>query len=233
MTNHLVEIFRSAELFRDLDDRTIGDLVECSSEKWIRPNEILFVSGEQADGLYLIAQGSVRAFRTAADGREQIIHVGHAVTTIAEPPIFDDGCFPSTVAAEEKTQVFFLPKNKLLETCYKHPELALAGARLLARRVRQCAALVESLSLREVGQRLAEQLLREAEATGTAVGTGYEFIQTLTHNQLATRIGTVREVVTRILIRLQHQGLIIIDGKRMTIPDVKAMAAYAKTDVHL
>ncbi len=154
------------------------------------------------------------------------------MTTIAEVPVFDGGSYPSTVASEEPSTVYFLSKNKMLAACVAHPQLALAAAKLMAGRLRRCAELVESLSLREVGQRLAQFLLAEAEANGQKSEDGISFNQGLTHNQLAARIGTVREVVTRVLFRLQAQGLIVIVGKKFIIPAPDMLAAYAETEKH-
>jgi CRP/FNR family transcriptional regulator len=87
--------------------------------------------------------------------------------------------------------------------------------------------LVESLSLREVGQRLAEFLLDQAKKNGDVASSSVTFRQELTHNQLAARIGTVREVVSRVMFRLQEQGLITTKGRVITIPDRAALERYA------
>ncbi len=223
-------IFKRTELFRGLDDAVLAILATHSVVKRLQRNEILFLAGEPALGLYVIASGSVRAFRTSADGREQVIHVERAVTTIAEVPVFDDGNYPSTVAAEEPTTLYFLGKQQILKTAYEYPQLALAAVKVMASRLRRCAELVETLSLREVGQRLAGLLLDEALNHGTKTPEGTTIRLRLTHNQLAARIGTVREVVTRMLIRLQEQGLIVHKGKEVLISDLKMLAAYAETD---
>jgi CRP-like cAMP-binding protein len=228
--NRKIEIFRQTELFQDLAEEVLRLLAARSIEKRLNRNEILFIAGEKANGLYVIAEGSVRAFRTAQDGREQVIHVEKAVTTIAEIPVFDNGNYPSTVAAEEATTVYFMDKNDVFKLCLKHPEIALAATRVLAKRLRKCAELVETLSLREVGQRLAFLLLEEAQANGVKTVKGIRFNQKLTHNQLAARIGTVREVVTRVFLRLQNQGLVIANGKQVTIPDLQALADYADSE---
>jgi CRP/FNR family transcriptional regulator len=221
------ELLRRTALFRDLDDSILDFLASGSVEKRLARNEILFIAGEEATGLYVIAEGSVRAFRTGIDGREQVIHVERAITTIAEVPVFDNGMYPSTVAADEESRVLFIAKEKVRTACLQHPQLALAAARLFASRLRKCAELVESLSLREVGQRLAQLLLEEAEKTGSEKNGAISFRQQLTHNQLAARIGTVREVVTRVMFRLQEQGLIEAKGKVITIPDTGALGRYA------
>ncbi|MCU1290056.1 MAG: transcriptional regulator, Crp/Fnr family [Acidobacteria bacterium] len=231
MIKDKVAVFKQTDLFRDLNEDVLRVLTSRAVEKILNRNEILFLAGDEAAGLFVIATGAIRAFRTGADGREQIIHIERAVSTIAEVPVFDDGKYPSTTAAEEDaTTVYFLDKRKVRAVCLKHPEVALAATRLLAARLRHCAELVESLSLREVGQRLACLLLAEAETKGNPNGKGVCIKQKLTHKQLASRIGTVREVITRVIYRLQNQGLISVDGKEIFIPSLAALAAYADSD---
>ena len=227
MATDLIKLLKQTLLFRDLDDAILGSLIRGSVEKHLGKDEILFLAGDEANGLYVILEGSVRAFRTGSDGREQVIHAERAVTTIAELPVFDNGSYPSTVAAEEASRLLFIPKAKIRAACLEHPQLALAAARLFATRLRHCAELVESLSLREVGQRLAEFLLDQAKNNGRSVDGSITFRQELTHNQLAARIGTVREVVSRVMLRLQEQGLITSKGRVITIPDKPALERYA------
>ena len=221
------DLLKQTALFRDLEDSILEFLALGSVEKRLAKDELLFLAGDKATGLYVIVDGAVRAFRTGGDGREQVIHVEKAVTTIAEVPVFDDGVYPSTVAAEEESRVLFIAKEKIRAACLKHPQLAIAAARLFATRLRNCAELVESLSLREVGQRLAEFLLDQAKKNGKPSGDGVTFRQELTHNQLAARIGTVREVVSRVMLRLQQQGLLETKGRLITIPDRRALERYA------
>ena len=98
---------------------------------------------------------------------------------------------------------------------------------MLAGRLRRCAELVETLSLREVGQRLARFLLAEARRRGARAGSGLRVELAHTNQQIAARVGSVREVVSRALTRLQHDGLVRLEGRRLTIPDEKALAAFA------
>ena len=227
MSLSIEEVLPAAPLFSGLSDEVVKSVAARAQELKLDRDEILFISGEPAKGLYVIAEGTVRAFRTGVDGREQVIHVERAVTTIAEVPVFDAGVYPSTVAAETASTIFLIPRDVILEECRRHPDLALAAARLLAGRLRMCAELVESLSLREVGQRLAKLFLDRAVALKLGGAGEIRFEQPLTHNQLAARIGTVREVVSRALQRLQMQGLVKIDGKTVTIRNLKDLKNYA------
>jgi CRP/FNR family transcriptional regulator len=187
---------------------------------------VLFNAGEQAKGLYVVVSGSLRAFRMSLDGREQVIHVEREGATIAEVPVFDDGPTPSTVAAEADAAVLFIDKRDVRRLCLEHPAIALAALKVLAGRLRRCSDLVATLSLQDVSQRLARFLLSEAGARGERSREGVVFDLPLTKEQIATRIGSVREVVSRALTRLQNDGLVAVDGHRVTILDETALRAY-------
>jgi CRP/FNR family transcriptional regulator len=227
MTLDKIAALRRTRLFAELDETTLRVLAERAFERRFQKDEVLFVAGEEAHGLYVIVAGAVRAFRVSLDGREQVIHVERAGATIAEVPVFDGGTYPSTAAAEEDTTVLFIDKRDVQHLCLEHPKITLAALKVLAGRLRRCAELVEALSLREVGQRLARFLLAEARRSGTPAETGISINLTQTNQQIAARIGSVREVVSRAFTRLQHDGLIKVEGRRLTIPDEAALEAFA------
>jgi CRP/FNR family transcriptional regulator len=221
-----IAALRRTALFGELNDVALQALAERAIEKRLGRDEVLFIAGEEARGLYVIMEGSVRAYRDTPDGREQVIHVEHTGATIAELPVFDDQPYPSTVAAEEVTRLLFIDKHDVKRLCLEHPQIALAALKLLAARLRRCATLVETLSLHEVDQRLARWLLLEAQAHGKTIGKGYELALHFTHQQIASRIGSVREVVSRALARLQKNGLLVITGRTIRIPDAKALRGF-------
>jgi len=223
-----ISALRRTVLFGELNETELRALAERAIERCLKRDEILFVAGDEAAGLFVIAAGALRAFREGVDGREQVIHVERAGATIAELPVFDDQPYPSTVAAEEETVVLFLDKRDVKSLCLAHPEIALAALKLLAGRLRKCAALVEALSLREVDQRLARWLLTEARGRGRQTADGIELTLVLTNQQIAARIGSVREVVSRALSRLQQNNLIAVDGRQVTIINEQALAVFAE-----
>jgi CRP-like cAMP-binding protein len=227
MTTDKVAALGRTALFGGLDNASLATLAAHAVERRYERDEVLFLAGEEARGLYVIVEGAVRAFRESLDGREQVIHVERAGATVAEVPVFDDGPFPSTVAAEEPTAVLFIDKRDVRRLCLEHPQIGLAALKVLAGRLRRCAELVEALSLREVGQRLARFLLAEARAKGARDGRALRLTLTHTNQQIAARVGSVREVVSRALARLQHDGLIIHEGRALTIPDERKLAAFA------
>lgn len=223
-----ISALKHTQLFGELDEPDLHALASRAIEHRLARGQVLFVAGEEARGLYVIVEGAVRAFRESVDGREQIIHVERAGATIAEVPVFDEGAYPSTVAAEEDSTVLFIDKRDVHRLCVDHPRISLTALKLLAGRLRKCAELVEALSLREVDQRLARHLLAEAHRRGVRDGSRLWVELVLTNQQIAARIGTVREVVSRALNRLQQNGLISVDGRRVYITDEEVLKAFAE-----
>ena len=222
-----IDALRRTALFGSLGEGELKALAERAIVKHLRQGDALFLEGEESKGLYVIVTGAIRAFRESDEGREQVIHVERGGATIAEVPMFDNGAYPSTAAAEEDSAVLFIDKRDVRRLCLEHPQIALAALEILAGRLRRAAGLIEVLSLREVDQRLARLLLGEARLRGRATNEGVVFELVLTNQQIAARIGTVREVVSRALSRLHHNELIQIDGRRITITNEDALRSFS------
>jgi CRP-like cAMP-binding protein len=227
MTTDKITALRRTALFGGLGDEELRALGARSVERRLAREEMLFVAGEGARGLFVVVSGAVRAFRAGADGREQVIHTERAGATLAEVPVFDNGTYPATAVADEDSVVLFISKEDVRAVCREQPGIALAALELLAGRLRRHAELVEVLSLRAVGQRLARLLLSEARARGETSGAGVSIDIVATNAQIAARVGSVTEVVSRALSRLHQDGLILLDNRRVTIPDEVMLASYA------
>ena len=215
-------------LFGELSERELSRLAKHAAKVQFKKGEMLFLSGEEAKGLFVIVDGKVRAFRHNAEGREHVMHVDKAGAVMAEVPIFDDGPYPASAIAEEDTSALFIAKDDMCRFCLEHPSFMFKVLKLMAARVRRHADIVEMLSFHEVGQRLALLLLSESQETSAPLSGPISFQLSLSNHQIATRIGSVRDVVSRALARLQHEGLISIKGRTITILDVKALKHYTE-----
>jgi CRP/FNR family transcriptional regulator len=215
-----------SHLFNGSSPAALNSLADLAESRRLGRGEFLFLAGEPARGLFVIVSGSIRAFRVNAKGREQTIHVESAGATLAEVPVFDDGDYPATAVAEEPSEVLFLSKADVQRFLIANPAVALNALRLMARRLRRHAELVDSLALKDVGQRLARLLLTEARAQNTR---DLDF----SNQQLAARVGSVREVVSRTLSRLAQHGLIDLHARErgITILDEQALERFAEDEV--
>jgi CRP-like cAMP-binding protein len=214
-----------SRLFTGSPSEALDSLARDAEFRLLDMGEMLFLEGEPARGLFIIVSGAIRAFRVNAKGREQTIHVERAGATLAEVPVFDDGNYPATAVAEEPSGILFLSKAAVQRFLIANPAIALNALRLMAARLRRHAELADSLALKDVGHRLARLLLTEARAQRTRD-------LNLSNQQLAARIGSVREVVSRTLARLAQGGLIDVDARArgITILDEQALERFAEDE---
>lgn len=224
-----IAALRCTMLFKGLATEALTDIAQRAIEMHLQKSEMLFLSGEAARGLFVVVSGKIRVFQQNEDGREQVMYVDAAGSVLGDVPVFDDGPYPASATAEAEARVLFIEKNDIRELCAKYPSLALAALRMMAGKVRKHSTLVEALSLHEVGQRLALFLLAEAQTAVFPVDGPMSFRLRLSNHEIASRIGTVRDVVSRAFSRLKHQQLISMDDRDVTILDLQGLKHYAST----
>jgi CRP/FNR family transcriptional regulator len=203
------------QLFGNLKARALVALAEKCRQRELARGEVLFCAGEEAAGLFVIVEGEIRAYRVNSQGREQTLHVEHDGATLAEVPVFDNGPYPATAVAETPTLVLFLPKRDFRQFVLDHPQVALTALKLMAQRLRGHAELVDALALQQVGQRVARLLLAEARNHGSRISAGINVEIAFSNEELAKRVGSVREVISRTLSRMESEGLIMQNAPQM------------------
>jgi CRP/FNR family transcriptional regulator len=201
-------------LFASLTEVETQALAQRAVERHFAPEEMLFWEGEPCEGIFLIIEGSAKIFKTSAGGREMMLALETAPTTVAELPLFDGGPYPASVRAVEPVVSLFINKIDFRQVCRHYPEVALKVLAVVGHRLRHLVGVVESLTFGSVTGRLACLLL---DAARQAHSNEFDF--PLTHQELASRLGTVREVVSRNLARFRAAGWIRIEGRRLQIVD--------------
>ncbi len=193
--------------------------------KHLSEGELLFSEGEPCSGLHIIAQGKVRIFKTSVGGREQVLALNGPGETVAELPVFDGGPYPASAMAVEDTEIAFISRRDFHAYCLEHPEVALKVLTVVGGRLRRLVGIIEELSFTTIRQRLIAALLKLAQTEGRKTERGIEFQLPATHQELASQLGTVRELISRNLMRLQAEGLLDVDARQIVVKDIKGLSA--------
>jgi CRP/FNR family transcriptional regulator len=187
--------------------------------------EWLFSEGEPCAGLYIISRGKVRIFKTSAGGREQVLAVNVPGESVAELPVFDGGPYPASAVAIENTEMAFISRRDFQAYCMEHPEVALKVLGIVGARLRRLVGIIEELSFTTIRQRLVSSLVKLAQSEGRNTTRGIEFQLPATHQELANQLGTVRELISRNLMRLQAEGFIDVDARQIVVKNMKGLSA--------
>jgi CRP/FNR family transcriptional regulator len=214
-------VLRAVSLFAALDETEMRALANRTELRSYDPGQMLFAEGDPCTGMYMVASGRVRIFKTSPGGREQVLAVEGAPNSIAELPVFDGGPYPASVQAVEPSRLLFISRRDFRALCVQHPEIGLKVLQVVGSRLRRLVGIIEELSFTTVRSRLISWLLREADASPQQD----KVVLTSSHQEIAAEIGTVRELVSRNLTRLQSQGLIRMEGREITIADRAGLEA--------
>jgi CRP/FNR family transcriptional regulator len=209
-----IEALSQIALFAALNEAEVNVLAQRAVERRFPAGEMLFWEGEPCAGVFLIIEGSVKIFRTSPAGRELMLAIETAPSSVAELPLFDGGPYPASVRAVAPVVSLFINKNDFQQVCRQYPDVALKVLGVVGKRLRHLVGLVESMTFGSVTQRLARLLLEESKRSTT--GT---FELPVTHQELASRLGTVREVVSRNLARFRAEGIVRMQGHEVQILD--------------
>src|SRR5437667_2743027 len=195
------QILSKVQLFSGLADSEMDFLAPRVVPHNFSPGQIIFNEGDPCSGLYVVASGQVRIFKTSAGGREQVLSIDGPGSSVAELPVFDGGSYPASASAVEDATLLFVSKVGFQELCLAHPQVALKVLQVVGARLRRLVGIIEELSFTTVRHRLAAFLLRIAKHDG--VQTDGKIVVTLPDNnqEIAAQIGTVRELVSRNLSR--------------------------------
>ena len=223
LKSNLIAALRRLPLFNELSEEELEVIAERVRRRKYEADEVIFSEGEACQELLIVEMGEVKVFKSAANGREQLIAIERAGNSLAEFPVFDEGRYSSTARAVVSTTVLELPAEHFRKICMQYPKVAIKVIRVLGHRLRHLDGLVEKLSFSTVRGRLIAHLLELAKRRGPQDGNRVDLELLENNEELAARLGTVRELISRNLGRLHGEGLIEMRRRAVTIPDVRKL----------
>ena len=222
MSDPVFVALKNISYFAGLPDTVIAGLAKCASKRHFDTGQVVYIEGEPAESIFILEVGWIKATRMTREGREQAMAFMQPGEIFGDIAVFIEEPYPATVTALEPVDVWVIPAQDFLALIKLHPELALAVIRRLGKRVMYFIGLVEDLSLRSVEVRLAHTLLRHAEARdGQLVVPRRPWT---TFDEMAVRLGTVRDVLSRALKTLEAEGLLRVEKQAIILLDAEGLA---------
>ena len=223
MNDAIEKLLRKAPLFASLSDDEMTALRRRVSSKKYDRGETLFSEGDPCRGLFVVGRGKIRIFKVSASGREQILSMEGPGSSIAELPVFDGGNYPASATASEESEVLFISRKDFQDFCREHPEVGLKVIAVVGSRLRRLVGIIEDLSFTTVRQRLIGLIVRLAQTSSTRTSDGVQVELNKTQQDLAAELGTVRELVSRNLGRLQAEGYLEVNGRTIIVKDLSGL----------
>ena len=217
-----IETLRGNTYFNDLSENLLRDLASHTLLREHQRGDVLMWEGDPCLGLHIMEQGSAKIYRISPQGRQYIVRILQERDTFAEVPAFDGGLNPVNVEALETCRVWVVECEKLRSLVLTQPTFAQKVLVNFGEMLRGMVRMVSEMAFYQVTHRLA-RLISELPADGQRAPHW-------TQEQLAARLGTVREVVARSLKEMERSGAIRIEDRRIHIADPDILQQWTQPE---
>ncbi|MDF1519226.1 MAG: Crp/Fnr family transcriptional regulator [Brevefilum sp.] len=217
-----IDTLKRFSLFQDFEEEDLIKIQKLMHYRAVEKDEIILLEGDLSDQLIFVERGWIKSEKTSKEGRQQTLRFIGPMEVINEYSVFSEEPNAATIIALEKANIYYLNKSDVKVLLVQSSSFARAVIVNLAKRIQILLNHVENLSLYSVEQRLARYLLDEAK-------DGIVRRQTWkTQAEIAAHLGTVVDVVNRILQKFERQGLISISRKQFKILDNDSLKAVTE-----
>lgn len=219
----LLKRLQSLTFLKGLDDETLNELAQSASWMVFAPDSIVFWEGEMESNLYFLQYGSLKVLKTAPDGRTQVLRFIEAGEVFNEVGVLARRPNPATAVVLEESGVWLIPRAAMEKIVFAHPDLAMQIIQNMADKIIELITLATDLSLKTVEARFAKILLEQSN--GDVIERSRRSKQT----ELAARLGTVPDVLSRVIRDMTKAGLIEVDRQQIRILNRAGLEAKAKS----
>jgi CRP/FNR family transcriptional regulator len=222
-----IDLLRRCPLFAGLKEEDLKKIRTIASPRQIGKKEVLFSDGEEAKGFYVILSGKIKLYKISSEGKEQILHVVSAPDAFAEAALFLEGSYPAFAEALIDSQLLFFPKRDFIQLIERNPQLSINMIVSLSHFLRRFASLIEELSLKEVSSRIAKYLIDLSMKSAKEGKVPKAVELDLSKTQLASKLGTISETLSRTLAKMKNKGIIDVEKNKISILNREALEELA------
>ncbi|MCB9451670.1 MAG: Crp/Fnr family transcriptional regulator [Anaerolineaceae bacterium] len=205
---------------------TLGQMARHSCLLSIPSGESLYQQGDPPSGLYILVSGRVKLFRQSQD-KMQILCVLVAGMCFGAESLSTGEMNPYSATTISAAELVYLSPDSLLELLGFSPDLRVFMLELVTRRLREFAMLIHNLAFRDVPSRLAAVLVSWSDAEGQMAEDGIRIKRFLSQQDMASVVGTAREVLYRTLKKFEQDEIILLTKKHIIICNKQKLTQIA------
>ena len=206
-TGRITDFLKRSVIFQNLPERELRKISLNFEIVELPMGEVLFYEKEPSNDMYIVLEGRVKASLFDEQGNELVLAELGPGEFIGEMGIIDQLPRSATVLAEENTKLAVLRRETFLKIIRENPDIALNVIKALVARLRRTDDMVEALAFRSVESRIVKFLVEAGRRKGVMEEGKYK-VRKMTHRELASRVGSSREAVTKALKTLVFKKVI-------------------------
>lgn len=215
-------------IFSALNSEELSRIAELIHHRDYKKGELIVSEGEKSDSIVIMHEGSAKAFKYTADGREQILYIFSEGDFFGEQNLLSNQTASFFVEALQDVKTCALSKQQFQQLIHRYPEIAIKIIDELGQRMARLENALQSMGVRNVDSRLGSLLLEFKNKYGSNVPEGTLIQLPLSREGIANYLGIARETVSRKLGQLEQDGIIrSVNNKSILILDEESLNAIA------
>jgi CRP-like cAMP-binding protein len=189
-----------------------------------KKGQILFYEGTKPMGVFCINDGIVKVYKTASNGKEQIIRLAKKGDFLGYSSLLGEESYSNSATIVEDAKICFVPRESFLKVLVEDNEFHRKVTRALCQDLGLMEEKLTDATQKSIRERLAFTLLKLGETYGIDGGEGEKIDIVLTREEIAGLVGTATETVIRLLSEFKKDELIEFEGKKIIVQDKKGLA---------
>lgn len=219
--------WQSIPFFAHMDDMSLSRVEAAAHRRRYQAGAVIFNEGEDCAGFHIVIDGLVRIYRVNAEGRLHTLSLLRPPSTFNEVASVDGGVNPFNAVAVTNADVLVISHQSLLNLMTSERILLSNTVQALAHLNREYIERLEDMTFRSIPSRLAKLFLYETTYADQISETPSQ----LTQEEMASILGTTREVVGRALRGLMNAGLLRKKGRYVYVVDRAGLEYLAQTNM--
>lgn len=221
-----IDIFRKISIFENLSDNELISLMEIVIYKEYSKNYTIVRHNDMGDAMFIILDGSVKVSLFSENGREVILDIIGKGGFFGEMSIIDKMPRSANIITIDKTTTIMIKRNDFMNLLIQYPNISINILKELVGRLRKADDVINSLSIHDVLGRISRFITKIFISNEVPLVTGAVVDFSFTHKDIAARVGTTRESVTRALNKMLEKHILSIEDKKLTIYNTNKLMEY-------
>lgn len=210
---------RRFSMFSDLTEEQACNISDNKNMISHRKGQMLYYEGAKPLGVFCVNSGVVKVYKTASNGKEQIIHLTNKGGLLGYSALLGEENYSNSAMVIEDAKICFIPKESFLKTIISSGPFFTKLTKALSHEIGVMEEKLVDASQKSIRERLAYLLLQLASSYGLDGSEPQQINLVLSREELASLIGTATESVIRLLSEFKKDKLIELKGKKIIILD--------------
>jgi CRP-like cAMP-binding protein len=215
---------RKYSLFSELPEAQICVISEHKNLISHRKGQILYNEGTKPLGIFCINSGVVKVYKTASNGKEQIIHLAKEGDFLGYAALLGEENYSNSSMIVEDAKICFVPKEAFMNSILHNTPFLRRITKSLSNEIGVMEDKLTDATQKSIRERLAFVLLQLGDTYGVEGGENQKIDLILSREEIAGIVGTATESVIRLLSEFKKDNLIELDGKKIIIKDKRGLA---------